>query len=372
MSASVRPQRAALMVVWLCAAMGMGIGPVCQAWAQSEAPTSRAAKSRSSTAADAVPVIFDTDIMGDVDDVGAVAVLHALANRGEATILAMAISSKHPACGPCLDAMNTYFGRPDIPIGVNKGEGFLRDTRYADKIAAEFPHDLRSAEEAPDATVVYRQTLAAQPDGSVVIVSVGQVSNLASLLASPADELCPLDGRALVGKKVKAWVCMGGRFPNGREANLVHHGPAAKQAISQWPTPIIFSGFEIGVKILTGGGLKSLPKTSPVRRAYQLFNGIKPHKSWDQTAVLYGVRCLNSQGGTLWRLQRTGYCHVFDNGENEWRLAPDKDHFYLLEALPPAQVAGIIEQLMLELPVSKSAVPANRSSQACGHCGGSL
>ena len=32
------------------------------------------------------PVILDTDIQGDVDDVGAVAVLHALAARGEAEI----------------------------------------------------------------------------------------------------------------------------------------------------------------------------------------------------------------------------------------------------------------------------------------------
>jgi hypothetical protein len=36
-----------------------------------------------------VPVIFDADIASDVDDVGAVALLHALANRGEAKIVAM-------------------------------------------------------------------------------------------------------------------------------------------------------------------------------------------------------------------------------------------------------------------------------------------
>jgi Holliday junction DNA helicase RuvB len=32
---------------------------------------------------EAVRLIFDTDMMGDVDDVGTVAVLHALANRGD-------------------------------------------------------------------------------------------------------------------------------------------------------------------------------------------------------------------------------------------------------------------------------------------------
>ena len=33
-----------------------------------------------------VRIIFDTDMMGDVDDVGTVAVLHALADQGEAEI----------------------------------------------------------------------------------------------------------------------------------------------------------------------------------------------------------------------------------------------------------------------------------------------
>ena len=68
-----------------------------------------------------VPIILDTDIMGDVDDVGAVAVLHALANRGEAKILAMGVCVKNPWCPLCLDALNTYFGRPNIPLGVVKG-----------------------------------------------------------------------------------------------------------------------------------------------------------------------------------------------------------------------------------------------------------
>lgn len=43
-----------------------------------------------------VRIIFDTDIQGDADDVGSVALLHALADRGEAEILAMGVSCKNP------------------------------------------------------------------------------------------------------------------------------------------------------------------------------------------------------------------------------------------------------------------------------------
>ncbi|MEL6894852.1 MAG: nucleoside hydrolase, partial [Planctomycetota bacterium] len=65
-----------------------------------------------------VPVVFDTDISGDVDDVLALAMLHALADRGECEIRAVTISKINPLTAPFVDAVNTYYGRPEIPIGV--------------------------------------------------------------------------------------------------------------------------------------------------------------------------------------------------------------------------------------------------------------
>jgi hypothetical protein len=86
-----------------------------------------------------VRLIFDTDIESDVDDVGSVALLHALADRGEVEILAMGVSAKHRWSVPCLSALNTYFGRPDIPLGGVKGPGVDEGSKYAEAIAREFP-----------------------------------------------------------------------------------------------------------------------------------------------------------------------------------------------------------------------------------------
>src|SRR5690349_20781493 len=102
-------------------------------------------------AAPPVSVILDTDIENDVDDVGAVALLHALADRGEARILAMGVSVTHKWSAPCLDVLNTYYGRSDIPIGVVKGKGVETGSKYAETLAKEFPHDLQSPDDAPDA-----------------------------------------------------------------------------------------------------------------------------------------------------------------------------------------------------------------------------
>lgn len=294
-----------------------------------------------------VPLIFDTDMMGDVDDVGTVAVLHALADRGEVRILAMGLSGKNPWSPLCLDALNTYYGRAGIPIGVVRGPAFDRESRYAEAIAEEFPHSLRSADDAPDAARLYRKMLARQPDGSVVMVSVGQVTNFRNLLKSGADEYSGLDGAALVERKVKTWVCMGGRFPEGREANLVHDGPAAQYAVEHWPTPIVFSGWEIGNQIMTGAGLCKAPPATPVRRAYELYNGLNDRQSWDQTAVLYAVRGLNGGLHDYWDLATSGHLHVNRDGTNAWRSSPDKPHAYLVRKMNPEKIAAVIEGLML-------------------------
>jgi inosine-uridine preferring nucleoside hydrolase len=297
-----------------------------------------------------VSVIFDTDIQGDVDDVGAVAVLHALADLGEIEILATGVSAKNPYSPPCLDALNTYFGRPELPLGVLKGPGFFRDSKYAKEISEEFPHQLKSAEEAPDAAVVYRKVLAAQEDNSVVMISVGPLTNMSNLLATGSDEYSKLSGKELVRRKVSVWVCMGGEIPQGREANIFHDAAASQNAVRNWPTPIVFSEFEIGRRVKTGGALAGLPLTSPVRRSYQLYNGIKPHFSWDQTAVLYAARGLDGGLDDHWDLVTEGCMEIAEDGSNTWRSSPDSDHSYLAEKGPPSAVAAIIEGLMAKLP----------------------
>ena len=297
-----------------------------------------------------IRLILDTD-MTDVDDVGTVAVLHALADQDEVEILAMGFSGKNASSPSCLNALNTYFRRPDVPVGVVKGQAFDKRSRFAETIAKEFPHSLKSADDAPDAAVLYRKVLAGQPDKSVVMVSVGQVTNFKNLLTTSPDEHSDLDGIELVKRKVKAWVCMGGKFPEGRESNLIHDGPAAAHAIANWPTLIVFSGFEIGNKIMTGAELQQVPKGTPVRRAFELYNGLKDRQSWDQTAALYAVRGLDGGLSDYWDIRTEGYCHVNEDGSNEWRTSPDKDHAYLVQKMEPEKIAAVIEELMLRRPL---------------------
>ena len=184
---------------------------------------------------------------------------------------------------------------------------------------AEFPHRLDSAADAPRAATLYRRLLARQPDRSVVFVSIGLLTNVAALLDSRPDDASSLAGRELVAKKVRTWVCMGGTFVSGREFNFYSDIPAMRHAVEAWPTPIVFSGFEIGQGIGTGAGLRDLPATNPVRRAYELSNGLTGHSSWDQTAVLYAVRGLAGKLDDMWGLSSSGSVVVSADGSNQWQ-----------------------------------------------------
>ncbi|MCK5206979.1 MAG: nucleoside hydrolase, partial [Cyclobacteriaceae bacterium] len=186
-----------------------------------------------------VKLIFDTDMDSDVDDVGALAMLHAMMNNGEVEILAVMVSSTCPGSAACIDAINTYYGRPDLPIGVKKGNGVNRDVGFVSKVANKFPQDIGSSANAPDAKVLYRQILAGLPDKNVKILTVGYLSNLEDLLKTSGDSYSSLNGRDLVDSKVTEYVCMGGKYPSDLSyqgnGNFEPDGKAVKYVNQHWP-----------------------------------------------------------------------------------------------------------------------------------------
>ena len=293
-------------------------------------------------------IILDTDISSDVDDVGAVAVLHALVNQGKARILGMMVSSGDPWSVPCLDALNTWFGRPDIPIGMIKGKSVQHESKYTAALAAEFPQDIETGEHAPDAVALYRKLLSEQEDGSTVIVTVGYLTNLKNLLQSKPDELSSLGGVALIQRKVKKLVCMGGEYPEGREWNFYQDTASTEFVLNNWPTSIVFSGYEVGNNIMTGSAMRVLPSSHPVRQSYLLYNGITDRPSWDQATVLYAVEANTDASLVSWALSSYGD-NVFDSdGFNKWIANPNALNRYLSMVTPSQKVVEIINQLMLE------------------------
>ncbi len=300
-----------------------------------------------------VPVIFDTDMGPDYDDVGAIAMLHAFAERGEANILATVASTKYEGVAAVLSVLNTYFNRSEIPIGVPKGDALmLRDSQHwTDTLIHVYPHHLKRNSEAPDAVALYREILAQQPDSSVTIITVGFLTNLAGLLQSAPDEFSDMPGKELVAKKVKRLVSMAGKFPEGQEFNVKEDAPAAQYTADNWPGAILFSGFEIGEKIKTGLPLvqNKKIKNSPVQHVYSISiprseQDQAGRMSWDQTAVLVAVR-----GHAPYYQVKPGTIRIQEDGSNTWSAKGSK-HGYLVERKPASEVQRVIDELMMHQP----------------------
>jgi hypothetical protein len=293
-------------------------------------PAPKAPPATSKTSGPPVKIIFDTDMHTDCDDAGALAVLHALADREECEILAIMGSTLDPWSIPAIDVINTYYGRPDLPLGTVKGNGVLRSSRYTEGLAEKFPHDLRTSADAQDAVSLYRDILEQQPDHSVVIVTVGYLTNVSNLLRLPAQDGRP-SGLTLVQQKVRTWVCMGGNFigqpPRDDlklgNVNFTYDAPAAHHAIHTWPGDLDFAGREVcsvPSGLALGTCLAAAPATHPVRAAYELYFGgqLKDRHVADLVAVLYAVRGLRD----YWDLSPPGRMDLQPDMTFTWNPSP--------------------------------------------------
>ena len=292
--------------------------------------------------------------------VGAVAMLHTLADQGECEILATCACTVDGVSPQVLELLNAYYGRPKLPVGrCLKGESVFRHEGGHEKfvrLVADYPEYIRtkSVRDFEPAVNVYRKALAAAEDRSVTVCSLGFLTNMRDLLVSGPDAYSPLTGRELVAKKVKLWVAMACNYPNGAEYNSRHDAEASKLALAEWPTPIVFTDFQYGRTLYAGRAVAEMPAVrSPVKDVFA--NSLTPraeiksdswdqlagHPSWDETAVLIAVRGLD-----LFNVERGTYRMVGDKGDDEWIADEKSPNCRITEKTPRAEVGKIIDELI--------------------------
>ncbi|HOX12582.1 MAG TPA: nucleoside hydrolase [Spirochaetia bacterium] len=338
-----------------------------------------------------LPLILDTDLNEDVDDAGALAVLHALADRGLAEILGMTYCTSARWGVPAIRAVNRWYGRPDIPVGAFGRPGFLdehADLSYirflaeaygpgegvaapggpepaavsaqAEAVpgnnpeAAAAPAQAGTAHEAdPEAVGLIRRLLAGRDRADAVLVGIGPMLNLAALLDSGPDGTSPLSGPDLVRRSVRKLVLMCGRIPEGIEYNLRQDPGAARRVLAGWPTPVVICDGELGGSLQAGARFcREAPRGNPVRTAYRLHTVGLDWACYDQAAVLAAVT-----GTRYFRLSAPGRLEVDREGSGRWTADPSGNHRYLEARFDPADLSRLVEDLMLAPPRSGAPAP---------------
>lgn len=305
-------------------------------------------------------ILFDTDIGGDCDDAGALAMLHRLCDRGECELLAVTACYASPYVAGCIDAINRYYGR-EVPVGILHGKPSAEPGVYSRGLCEEFENSYppENTDCVPDTVAVMRRVLAQADDHSVTLAATGSMASLAALVQSSADAYSPLDGRALIAQKVLRTVVMGGRFFGSWPMPIVLGGdftvtwewniradiPAAQIMCRMWPGELIFSSYEIGLWCVTMKGYaQKAPDADPVRRAYELHPCGRDYgrESWDHTALLYAVR----PDAGYWNLHPQGRVTVDDEGVTEWHAEAGGMQTYLLPREDYAVIRDVINGLV--------------------------
>ena len=306
-------------------------------------------------------IILDTDMDTDCDDAGALAVLHALADRGDVEIAGVVCDVGNPWAAACIAAINRSCGRPEIPVGVSSRPyeenppycAHYRRTAASGTIyneaAAKMSGVIPGQGFAPsEGVALYRWLLAAAEDRSVTVCAIGLLTVLADLLRSGPCWVSPLSGRELVSRKVKRLITMAeAAFPEGKDCfNWEMDRESAAIVLNFWPSRLTVNA--LGREVLTGGRICAcLPEHNPVAAAYRIFGRNNPafrRPSWDQITVLAAANaCPDKLGvspvGTL--------SYDAASGRHRWsgEFAGNAD--YVMRSASAEQLAESIEELML-------------------------
>lgn len=308
---------------------------------------------------DVPTIILDTDMGNDIDDALALAAMNRYIDEERVRVLAIGMSKEGAEAAEFTDIVQTWYGHGDIPVGRVSGSTGPRTTgeHYTHKTCALkdetgaplFARTNGTAEmrhTPPLTDELYRRVLAKQKDHSVTLVTVGFSTNLASLLATPADDISLLSGMELVRKKVKTLVMMAGNMAEEKgEFNVTEDIVAARKVFAEWPTPIVTSPFELGVRVMfPHEKVDAIGKRqpNPVAEAYRFYQGTEYNAcSWDPTALIFAVEGENPD---FYTLSPAGTIEVDDAGITRFTPSAGGRHRYLLA--DEGQVKMLTEHLV--------------------------
>jgi len=303
-----------------------------------------------------VGIVFDSDLGNGVDAALALALLYGLEGKGEARLISNSTSMSSLKSAAFADVLAKFyagpppaagafagFERPLPPIGM-PGDGDLSGDTAVLKAVLEkttpegmpaYSHGINRLNDTADPVALIRNAMTAQYDENCMVVLAGPAINLVKVMDLPG-------GLELIRRKVKLLALAAGSYPDGRtDPRVKADVAAAKRLLSEWPTPIVAAGTEVGDGLPFPGS--SIQKdfawapAHPIVDAYCAFRNM-PYDAPAQVvaAVLYAVR-----PDGYFKLSAPGKISVLEDGRTRFTPSADGPHKYLV--IDPAQKERVIQ-----------------------------
>ncbi len=287
-----------------------------------------------------IRLIVETDMGNDIDDALAFDLIYKAMDDGLVDLLAVGNHKQSPTATDYIDILNTWYGYPDTPLAQSPTPVFNDHAPdYTAAVCAMTAADGSPAfarSKTPDRienpVALYRRVLAAQPDRSVTVLSLGFATELAKLLDSPADDVSPLTGRELVARKVKLLSIMAGSYGEKQRAeyNVVNDIPSMRKLFAEWDTPIVQNPFELGKRIMYPASAVEngfgWTKLHPVVEGYKNYRKMPYDRAaWDLLSVVWLLRpdCFTESGPGTVAVDEKGFTHFTPSpdGRHRWLTA---------------------------------------------------
>jgi hypothetical protein len=325
-----------------------------------------------------VGIAFDGDVGNRIDAVLAVAMLNGMTAKTQARRISLSVSRPSLASAQVADVVAAFYrGRPvagpgggigqasEGMIGLPESKSVSGDTPQlaailASKAADGTPHytsSITGLVNTAESSVLIRNLLLAQHDGNAAIVLAGPATGLVRILdlyrSGPQ-----------IAAKCRQLVVAAGALPAGpAESSIKTDVAAARRLLSEWPTPIVMVGTEVGDALpYPAASIEKDFAWSPAHPVVEAYRAFKP-MPYDApapalAAVLYAVQ--PDEG--YFTLSEPGTITVLDDGRTKFVPQADGKHRYLI--VDPAQKARIMTQYTSLVSAPPAARPGRRGGAA--------
>lgn len=279
-----------------------------------------------------IQMILDSDFGSSTDDLFALMMLNHYIDDGLVDLKGVIVDREGEKNAQLVDVFNTYYGHPDIPIGLEKNgvknpRCFIPYSGICDlKDSQGNPFFKRTQDisQCPEGYKLYRQLLSQAEDKSIVVVAIGFATTLAELFESKADEFSQMDGVELFGKKVKSVYIQSGRFESGDSLSGYNMRAASRQSA------VFYDRLPKNVDLImspsnVGDMMDYAPQDVLVDLSYTTYNPIKAvytNYTCDTGQRMWDTNCLVNAvlGDSEYNLSPRGWVRFVDKGEESLML----------------------------------------------------